>query len=46
MENKNLILNYYADIKYLLLSELLIQDNINTENKLMAFSDYSWKNCP
>ena len=28
------------------LSDLLIQDSINTENKLMDFYDSSWKDCP
>ena len=39
-------LKYYADTKYAPLYELLRQSSIKTENQLMAFSDYSWKDCP
>ena len=39
-------LNYYADMEYARLSDLLRQANINTENKLMSFSDYCWQDCP
>ena len=44
--NKTLVLHYYAGIKYLSLSDLLIQSSINTKNQLMAFSDSSWQDCP
>ena len=45
-ENKTLGLNYYSDLKYAPLSELLIQASINNENQLMNFSDSSWKDFP
>ena len=45
-ENKTLGLNYYSDMKYAPLSELLIQASINNENQLMDFSDSSWKDFP
>ena len=38
-------MNYYADTKDAPLSELFRQANIKNDNKLMAFSDYSWKYC-
>ena len=38
-------LNYYAHMKDAPLSDLLRQDNIKTDNQLMAFSDSSWKDC-
>ena len=41
--NKTLGFNYYADMKDAPLYDLLIQANINNENQLMAFSDFSWK---
>ena len=41
-ENKTLVLNYYADMKYAPLSDLLRQARIKTEIPLIAFSDYSW----
>ena len=44
--NKNLGLNYYADMNDAPLSGLLRQASINTENKLMDFSDSSWQDCP
>ena len=44
--NKTLGLKYYDDIKYAPLSHLLIQASIKTENPLMFFSYYSWKDCP
>ena len=40
--NNTLGLNYYADIKYAPLSDLLIQASINTEKQLVALSDYGW----
>ena len=46
MENKTLGLKYYADMKYVPLSELLRKSNIKTENQFMAFSDSSWKDRP
>ena len=46
MENKTLVLNYYADMKDASLYDLLRQDNIKTENHLMVFSDYSWQYFP
>ena len=42
-DNTNLSLNYYANIKDAPLSDLLRKARINTENKLMGFSDSSWK---
>ena len=45
-DNKNLGLNYYADMKDVPLSDLLRKNSTNTENQLMAFSDSSWKDCP
>ena len=39
-------LNYYAEMKYAPLSDLLRQAIINTENQLMDISDYIWKYCP
>ena len=38
-------LNYYSDTNDAPVSDLFIQANISTENKLKAFSDYSWKYC-
>ena len=40
-DDKTLELKYYADMKDSPLSDLLIQYSNNTENQLMAFSDYS-----
>ena len=40
--NKTLGLKYYYDMNDALLSDLLIQAIISTENQLMAFSDSSW----
>ena len=39
-------LKYYDDKKYEPLSTLLRQCSIKTENKLLEFSDSSWKYCP
>ena len=39
-------LKYYYDMKYAPLSDLLIQDSINTENQYVAFSDSSWQYFP
>ena len=46
MYNKNLGLNYYDDMKYAHLSDLLIQANTKTGVQLMAFSDSSCRDCP
>ena len=45
-DNKTLGLKYYADLNYAPVTDLLIQANIKTKNHLMAFSDYSWQDCP
>ena len=45
-ENKTLVLKYYADMNDALLSVLLRQASIKTENQLMAFSYSSWQYCP
>ena len=45
-DNKTLGLHYYSDINDALLSNLLIQASIKTENQLMTFSDYSWQKFP
>ena len=45
-ENKNLGLKNYSDMNDAPLSDLLIQYRIKTENKLMAFSNCSWQDCP
>ena len=39
-------LKYYADMRGALLSNLLIQANIKTDNHSMVFSDYSWQDFP
>ena len=44
-DNKTLSLKYYANINDALVSELLIQASIKTENLLIDFSDYSWQYC-
>ena len=36
-------LKYYADMNDAPVSDQLIQASIKTENHLMDFSDYSWK---
>ena len=38
-DNKNLGLRYYAKIEGESISDLLIQDSINTENQFMVFYD-------
>ena len=43
--DKTLGLKYYAYMKDAPLSYLLRQANINTENQLMSFYDYSWQYC-
>ena len=45
-DNKNLGLEYYANINDAPVSDLLRQASIKTENHLMAFSDYSWQDFP
>ena len=45
-DNKTLGLKYYAYLKDAPLSELLRQANINTENQLVVFYDYSWQYFP
>ena len=45
-DNNNLGLKYYYDINDALVSDLLIQASIKTENHLMDFSDSSWQDCP
>ena len=44
--NKNLRFKYNADIKYVNLSDLLIQPNIKTYNQFRYFYDSSWQDCP
>ena len=44
-DNKTLGLKYYADMNVAPVSELLRQASIKTDNHLMYFSDYSWKDC-
>ena len=45
-DNKTLGLNYYADLNYAPVTNLLRQANIKTNNSLMDFSDSSWQDCP
>ena len=45
-DNKNLGLEYYSDMNYAPVSDLLIQDIIKTDNKFMAVSDSSWQDFP
>ena len=45
-ENKTLGLKYYADLNDAPFTDLLRQDNIKTNNSLMAFYDSSWQDCP
>ena len=44
-DSKTLGLKYYADMKYVTLSDLLRQSIITNKNQLMAFSDSSWQYC-
>ena len=46
MDNNTLGLKYYAYMEDAPLFDLLRKDNIETNNQLMAFSNYSWKYCP
>ena len=41
-DNKTFGLKYYTNMRDVPLSDLFIQDSINTENQFMAFSDSSW----
>ena len=45
-DNKTLGLHYYADTKDANLSDLLREVSIKTDNKLMAFYNYIWQDCP
>ena len=45
-DNKTLGLKYYADPNDAPVTDILRQANINNKNRLMDFSDYSWKYCP
>ena len=45
-ENNTLVLKYYADMNDALVSDLLRQASIKTDNHLMGFSDSSWQDCP
>ena len=45
-DNNTLGLNYYADTNDTPVSDLLRQASIKTDNKLMAFSDSTWKYFP
>ena len=45
-DNKTLVLKYHADLNDSPVTDLLIQANIKTNNKLMDFSDSSWQDCP
>ena len=45
-DNNTLGLKYYADPNYAPVTDLLRQSKIKTKNHLMAFSDYSWQDCP
>ena len=39
-------LKYYADMNDAPVYDLLIQASIDTEKKLITFSDSSWQDCP
>ena len=39
-------LKYYADMNDAIVTDLLRQASIKTENRFMDFFDYSWKDCP
>ena len=45
-EHKTLYLKEYAAMNNASVTDLLRQVSSKTENHLMAFSDYSWQNCP
>ena len=44
--NKTLSLKYYADMNDALVTDLLRQASIKTDNDLMDFSNSIWKDCP
>ena len=44
--NKTLGLNYYTYMNDAPVTDLLRQASIKTENHLIAFSGYSWQDCP
>ena len=46
MDNKNLGLRYYANIENELLSDVLRNASIDTENQLMMFYDYICQDYP
>ena len=45
-DNNTLGLNYYPDMNDAPVTDLLRQASIKTENRLMAFSDSCWQDCP
>ena len=45
-DNKNSGMKYYAKIEDAIISGILIQSIINTENQLIVLSDSSWNYCP
>ena len=45
-DNKTLGLKYYSDLNDAPVTYLLRQANIKTKNRLIDFSDSSWKDCP
>ena len=45
-DKNNLGLKYYANINDTLVSDLLRQASIKTENHLIDFSDFSWQDFP
>ena len=45
-DNKTLVLKCYADMKDALVSDMLRQSSIKTENQLMAFSHSGWQYFP
>ena len=45
-DNKTLGLKYYADLNDAPVTDLLRQANIKTKNRLMIYSDSSFKDCP
>ena len=44
--NKNFGLKYYTDIFDAPVSDLMRKYSIKTENQLIAFSGFSWQDCP
>ena len=44
--NRNLGLKYYPYLNDAPVTDVLRQDNIKTNNQLMAFPDSSWQDCP